>query len=78
MYIGAVIRFPDGKEKVVEANGRLALVKFMGAIGKHAKKENKIVKIRADNFNVLGMLRDQLPDTSVEYGNKGELKANEA
>ena len=43
-----------------------------------AKAENKLVKICADNWRVLGMLKDQLPGVEVAYGLRGVLEQNEA
>jgi homospermidine synthase len=53
------------------------LATFFSKIALHAKEQNKLVKILADNWRVLGMLRDQLPDVDIGWGQKGDLKPDE-
>ncbi len=69
MYIGALIQLPDGTRKVVETTSEhdsIAVMKFMGKIGKYAKKENKLVKVCADDVKVLKVLEKAL--VKVEWG----------
>ncbi len=71
MYIGALIQFPDGPRKVVETVSEhdfIAIAKFMGKIGKYAKKENKLVKVCADDVKVLKVLSKTLGGGQVEFG----------
>lgn len=71
MYIGALIQFPDGTRKAVETTSEhdsIAVVKFMGKIGKYAKKENTLVKVCADDVKILKVLEKTLSGVKVEWG----------
>ncbi len=71
MYIGALIQFPDGTEKVVETTSEhdsIAVMKFSAKIGKYAKKENKLVKVCADDVKVLKVLSKTLGGVNIEFG----------
>ena len=45
----------------------------MRKIGKLAKKENKLVKVCADDVKVLAALRQALGDKVVDFGFEGSL-----
>ncbi|MCW4044246.1 MAG: hypothetical protein NWE94_01865 [Candidatus Bathyarchaeota archaeon] len=71
MYIGALIQFPDGARKIVESiseHDSIAIAKFMGKIAKYAKKENKLVKVCADDVKALKALSKALGGVTVEWG----------
>lgn len=71
MYIGALIQFPDGTRKIVETiseHDSITVVKFMGKIARYAKKENKLVKVCADDVKVLKVLEKSLDGVPVEFG----------
>ncbi|MEM2099606.1 MAG: hypothetical protein QXU99_07725 [Candidatus Bathyarchaeia archaeon] len=71
MYIGALIQFPDGTRKVVETvseHDSAAVAKFAVKIAKYAKKENKLVKVCADDAKVLKVLSKVLGGVTVEWG----------
>ena len=83
MYFGALIQLPDGTRKAIERNGLgpLAAIKFMGALGDYAKKENKLLKVCCDDFKTIAFLQKAIgcAQTKVEYGIEGmmELELNE-
>jgi hypothetical protein len=71
MYIGALIQLPDGTKRIVEAaneHDSVAVLKFMGKIARYAKKENKLVKVCADDVKVLKVLTRSLGGVPVEFG----------
>ncbi len=71
MYIGALIQFPDGTRKIVETTSEhdtVAVMKFTAKIGKYARKENKLVKVCADDVKVLKVLEKALDGVNVEFG----------
>ncbi len=71
MYIGALIQFPDGARKIVEATSEhdtSAVFKFSAKIAKYARKENKLVKVCADDVKVLKVLEKVLGGVKVEFG----------
>lgn len=53
-------------------------MKFTAKIANHAKEENKLVKVCADDINVLKVLEKSLGSKVVEFGFKGSLTPNEA
>ena len=70
MYIGALIQLPDGSRKIVETiseHDSIAVLRFTSKIAKYAKKENKLVKICADDAKVLKVLA-KAGFSSVEFG----------
>jgi hypothetical protein len=69
MYIAAIIQLSNGEQKTIEAEswGALTILKFVAKIRKYAKKENKIVKILSDDWNVLSYFSRQLPDVKAEF-----------
>lgn len=71
MYIGALIQHQDGSRRIVEVaseHNSVAIVKFMGKIARYAKKENKLVKVCADDVKVLKALERSLGGVPVEFG----------
>jgi len=76
MYFGALIQFPGGSRKAIEKSGygALAILKFIGAIGDYAKKENKLVKVLCNDYKTIVILRKMLPGVNVEYGAEEMLK----
>lgn len=71
MYIGALIQFPDGSRRIVEAvheHNSVATLKFMRKIARYAKKENKLVEVRADDVKALKVLEKALGGVPVKFG----------
>ncbi|MEM2999570.1 MAG: hypothetical protein QXD70_05140 [Candidatus Bathyarchaeia archaeon] len=71
MYIGALIQFPDGSRKIIESVSEydtIAVMKFTSKIAKYAKKENKLLKVCADDVKALKVLEKSLGGVPVEFG----------
>jgi hypothetical protein len=77
MYIAAIIQLSNGEQKTIEASSwnALTFLKFTAKLRKYAKKENKIVKILSDDWNVLSFFSQRLPDAKAEFAiNPKEVK----
>jgi hypothetical protein len=71
LYIGALIQFPDGSRRIVESvseHDSIAVMKFTSKIAKYAKKENKLVKVCADDYKAFKVLKKTLGISRVEFG----------
>lgn len=71
MYIGALIQFPDGSRKIVESvseHDTIAVARFTTKIAKYAKKENKLVKVCADDYKAFKVLQKTIGIQKVEFG----------
>lgn len=71
MYIGALIELSDGTRKIVESvseHESIAILSFTSKIAKYAKKENKLIKVFADDYNAFQILKKSLGMEKVEFG----------
>lgn len=70
MFIRAVIQLADGTEKIIEANGKTAPLKFCLKIAPYARKENKLKQVVCDNPQWIEKFQKELPHVKVCYGFK--------
>lgn len=69
-FIEALIKLKDGSERTIKAKSdfmSICLMHFFKKMRPYAKKENKLVHIKTDEYRVLNYLKEHLPDINVEF-----------